>query len=152
MKRQHIIQKLEKVLRGRRDALRRSISGELEHENPVDEHGVGDEIDAALDTDFREMCSGLAAAESRELASIEHALRRMKEGTYGTCERCHRKIPVARLQALPYATTCVKCQVLRERRFPDDDQQTDDRFQNWSKSQRRGDYDNDPAADNLNLK
>jgi DnaK suppressor protein len=34
----------------------------------------------------------------------------MKQGTYGVCEGCQCKIPVARLNALPYSTTCIKCQ------------------------------------------
>ena len=29
---------------------------------------------------------------------------------YGVCEGCQTKIPVARLNALPYSTLCVKCQ------------------------------------------
>ena len=33
----------------------------------------------------------------------------MKQGTYGLCEHCQCKIPVARLNALPYSTTCIDC-------------------------------------------
>ena len=52
----------------------------------------------------------LAEVESRELGSIENALERMREGTYGQCEFCGGKIPLARLDALPYATMCIGCQ------------------------------------------
>ena len=52
----------------------------------------------------------VAEVESRELASIERALVRVKNGTYGECEGCGQKIPVARLSALPYATSCIECQ------------------------------------------
>ena len=48
--------------------------------------------------------------ESRELANIERALEQMREGNYGVCELCSSSIPLARLQALPYATTCINCQ------------------------------------------
>jgi DnaK suppressor protein len=41
---------------------------------------------------------------------VENALRRLALGTFGVCEMCDEAIPVARLQALPYATRCVKCQ------------------------------------------
>jgi DksA/TraR C4-type zinc finger protein len=34
----------------------------------------------------------------------------MKNGTYGDCEICGAQIPIARLNALPYATTCIDCQ------------------------------------------
>ena len=34
----------------------------------------------------------------------------MKAGEYGVCEVCSKKIPMARLDALPYATMCIECQ------------------------------------------
>lgn len=34
----------------------------------------------------------------------------LEDGTYGDCENCSAKIPVSRLQALPYTVLCVKCQ------------------------------------------
>ncbi len=53
--------------------------------------------------------------ESRELARIEYALERMREGQFGICERCGAGIPMARLNALPYATYCITCQREAER-------------------------------------
>lgn len=43
------------------------------------------------------------------LRKVEHALDRIEAGTYGDCESCGQSIPVARLEALPYATLCVEC-------------------------------------------
>ncbi len=43
------------------------------------------------------------------LEKVRHARLRVKEGSYGICEVCGGEIPVARLGALPYATTCVSC-------------------------------------------
>lgn len=43
------------------------------------------------------------------LRKVEHALKRIEAGTYGLCESCSEPIPVARLDALPYATFCVNC-------------------------------------------
>ena len=62
-----------------------------------------------------EISSQLAEVESRELASIENALERMKDGKYGQCEVCGGRIPMARLNALPYATVCIDCQRELER-------------------------------------
>jgi DnaK suppressor protein len=67
-------------------------------------------VDAALDSAQDEITSQLAEVESRELASIESALQRMRDGTYGKCEACGAAIPLARLQALPYAVLCIQCQ------------------------------------------
>src|SRR6185312_2165289 len=47
-------------------------------------------------------------AELRE--DVEHALLRLDEGGYGTCEDCLRPIPAERLRARPEAVRCVACQ------------------------------------------
>jgi RNA polymerase-binding transcription factor DksA len=47
------------------------------------------------------------------LADTADALRRMAEGTYGTCKRCAGSIPLERLQILPHARFCVRCQRTR---------------------------------------
>ena len=47
-------------------------------------------------------------AELRE--DVEHALLRLEEGGYGTCEDCLRPIPAERLRARPEAVRCVGCQ------------------------------------------
>lgn len=41
--------------------------------------------------------------------AIADAWRRLDEGTFGVCDNCGEPIPKARLEAVPYATTCVKC-------------------------------------------
>lgn len=43
------------------------------------------------------------------LRKVEHALAQIESGMYGKCESCGNDIPVARLDALPYATLCVDC-------------------------------------------
>ena len=43
------------------------------------------------------------------LEKVRHARTRVADGSYGVCEVCGQDIPVARLDALPYATTCVSC-------------------------------------------
>jgi len=52
----------------------------------------------------------LAEVESRELAQIDNAIDRIRQGSYGTCEVSGKPIPLARLQALPYATMCIEAQ------------------------------------------
>jgi DnaK suppressor protein len=70
----------------------------------------GDEVDVAIDSAQTEISSHLAETESRELAAVEAALERIREGNYGRCEGCGGKIPKARIEALPYATLCINCQ------------------------------------------
>lgn len=42
------------------------------------------------------------------LKKVRHAIGRMDRGVYGTCEVTGDPIPLARLEALPYATTVVE--------------------------------------------
>ena len=43
------------------------------------------------------------------LAEVEHALRKLDEGTYGLCDSCGQPIAPDRLEALPQASLCVNC-------------------------------------------
>lgn len=54
-------------------------------------------------------------SEEELLRKIEYALRMVKDGTFGSCEECEETINPDRLEALPWATMCVKCQERFER-------------------------------------
>jgi RNA polymerase-binding transcription factor DksA len=45
-----------------------------------------------------------------------HALERIADKTYGTCESCGNPIGKLRLQAFPRATLCMSCKQKQERR------------------------------------
>jgi len=44
-----------------------------------------------------------------QLASVEHALQKFEDGTYGLCDNCGEPIAPERLEALPQATLCLDC-------------------------------------------
>lgn len=116
MARQDALLRLHKGLISRRTELRKRLGLELEELAHVKHSSAsGDVADAAFDASGEEMSSALAELESKELAQIERALRRLKAGSYGKCEVCSIKIPVARLNALPFSTLCVECQRETER-------------------------------------
>jgi DnaK suppressor protein len=106
----------EQRLMARRDALRRSLTGDMRSLHARHEGAVGDEIDAAIATEQAELNSQMASFESRELAQITQALEKLRHGRYGRCETCDKPIPPARLKALPYATECIACARRDERR------------------------------------
>ncbi len=110
MARKDAVAKMREVLIKRRDALRKALAGDLGGLRKLREQSAGDVVDAALDSAHDEITSQLAEVESRELAQIEAALERMRDGTFGNCEACGGAIPLARLQALPYAVLCIQCQ------------------------------------------
>jgi len=45
----------------------------------------------------------------QRLDDIEHALDRMQQGTFGRCNKCGKAIGQARLEALPFTSTCIAC-------------------------------------------
>jgi RNA polymerase-binding protein DksA len=48
----------------------------------------------------------------QEMAKVEHALDKIKKGTYGLCDNCGQPINPERLEALPQATLCMNCKAL----------------------------------------
>src|SRR6516162_5641280 len=109
MARRDALLRLHKTLLARRAALRKALAGELADLRKF-KSDSGDSADVAFDTGSDEIATQLAELEARELSQIERALARIKQGIYGVCEVCQGKIPVARLNALPYSTTCIECQ------------------------------------------
>ena len=57
----------------------------------------------------QEFTLSLLGSEKDALDQIEAAIERIDDGSYGLCETCERKIPKARLEAIPYAAQCVRC-------------------------------------------
>ncbi len=79
--------------------------------------GAGDDqADAGAKTYEREQEISLANNAREMLDQNEHALERLDNGTYGTCESCGNPIGKLRLQAAPRATLCMPCKTKEERR------------------------------------
>ncbi len=81
--------------------------------DPMDD-GVKDSVDMSLLDVSRETALRLGERESAMVAAIDQALMRIDEGTYGTCARCGKEIPLARLEAVPTARYDAECQTLIE--------------------------------------
>ena len=72
--------------------------------------------DTATETLDREIDSTLEENSENVLAAIDAALERIQEGTFGKCVNCGKDIAEERLAALPWATLCIDCRRLEERR------------------------------------
>ncbi len=57
----------------------------------------------------RQQAAALLASARTRLAELDLAIRRIEGGDYGRCEVCGRPIPDERLEAVPTASTCVRC-------------------------------------------
>ena len=71
--------------------------------------------DQGSDEAMRDAAFGRGEATGKALEEIEEALQRLEGGEYGHCESCGVEIPDARLEALPHARFCIKCQEELER-------------------------------------
>ena len=72
--------------------------------------------DIGSDNFEQEFTLTLMQSEEETLEAIEAALERIEDGSYGLCEECNVRIPKTRLNAIPYATLCVRCAEQLERR------------------------------------
>ena len=71
------------------------------------------QADLGTETFEREKDFSLLEQLEAELNDLDHALRKLDEGTYGKCEACGKDIPGERLEALPGARLCVEDQARR---------------------------------------
>jgi RNA polymerase-binding transcription factor DksA len=77
----------------------------------LDQH----QADIGTETFDREKDISVLEQVEAELADIEHALKRLDDGSYGTCEACGKPISDERLEALPAARFCLDDQAGAER-------------------------------------
>ena len=73
--------------------------------------------DAGSDAYDRDFALSVLAKEQDALYEIEEALVRIRKGFYGICELSNRKIPQARLEAIPFARLTVECQAQWEKEY-----------------------------------
>ena len=104
------------ILKKKRDIL--SIrSMEVINDNPAktssNPYYMEDEVS---DTIEREIAYNLAHREKTSLQNLNKALERIDNGTYGACQTCGEDINKPRLEAIPHATQCIKCQSKEEKR------------------------------------
>ena len=70
--------------------------------------------DMASDDYEREFSLGRATDEQKILFLIDEAMKRVEDGTYGSCLQCGKPISSSRLKALPYSELCIECQKSNE--------------------------------------
>jgi RNA polymerase-binding protein DksA len=76
-----------------------------------EESGEGDTVNIERERDLL-----LSASARQVVEEIDEALVRIKKGNYGVCRYAGRKIPLERLEAIPWANVCVDCKARAERR------------------------------------
>ncbi len=81
-------------------------------ESPYDQH-MAETAGVTLD---REIDLSLEENTMASIAQIDRALAKLANGSYGTCDRCAKAIGDERLDAAPFATLCIECKRIEERK------------------------------------
>ena len=97
--------RVEHALATLRDEHRGSLDDEVEEIGASDNHHA----ETATATLGREIDYTLGENSGQVLAAIDAALKRIDEGTYGTCVSCAEQIRYERLEATPWASLCIDC-------------------------------------------
>ena len=100
----------KKQLQMKKQELIETVTQDQSDGRVFDETGTQDLADKATNSYTKEFLFGLSDAERILLHSVDDALTRVREGTYGTCVTCGGPIQAKRLEAIPWACHCLGCQ------------------------------------------
>jgi RNA polymerase-binding protein DksA len=117
MKEQDFIAKMEKSLSDmKREIISNLVASNDDFREILEAMDPKDQVDIASDDIDRKMIEAMGSQELRRLGMIDSALTRIKQGKYGLCMKCGKKIPQERLDAIPYALVCIECKTAEEKR------------------------------------
>ena len=100
--RQRLMMEYEKLIKSVNR--NRAAAEEIKMENTEDEG------DLATISHNKELLANLHESDSARLRFIRDAIKALGRGQYGECIRCGKDINEKRLDAVPWATTCIRCQ------------------------------------------
>lgn len=109
------LREIRRLLEDERTRLQQALRAQTDSGEILDTGAVGDVIDAATNASSQYLAFGLSATEAKNLKEVEEALARLAAGEYGLCRRCLQEIEKERLEAIPWAPTCIACRREEER-------------------------------------
>lgn len=99
----------------RREGLVGQVQAAELYSRERDAEATQDPADMAANAYTKELLVSMSDNDRQLLNSIDEALERIEEGDYGKCARCGEALPEKRLEAVPWARHCIRCQDLQER-------------------------------------
>lgn len=109
------LKKFKTLLTEKRDEIVKKAKQTLEEDMSLDANDLPDEMDLASSEYLQSFTFRLRGREKVFLDKIEKALRKIEDGSFGTCEECSEEISVKRLEARPETTLCIRCKEDQER-------------------------------------
>ena len=99
----------------RREGLFRQVTEAEMSSRERDLEATQDPADMAANAYTKELLISMSANDRGLLALIDEALHRIETGGFGDCVNCGEPVLEKRLEAVPWARFCLKCQDLQER-------------------------------------
>ena len=87
----------------------------------IDDSETPDPVDLAVRNYSKNVMLAVSENESRQLALIDEAIRRVDDKEYGECQNCGKEVNPKRLNAIPWARYCLECQELVEQGLLDEE-------------------------------
>ena len=109
------LNQLRNRLKDRRHHLLKEVKLRLREFRDSGGYRLTDTADIASSLIEEEIVMSIAQGEAKEIEEIDNALKKIKKGKYGVCEKCGRKINKQRLTAIPFVSLCLKCKEEEER-------------------------------------
>lgn len=110
-------------LLGRRESLFSLVNEAEMSSRERDLEATQDPADMAANAYTKELLISMSANDRKLLTLIDEALERVEKGEYGECINCGEPVSDKRLDAVPWARYCLKCQDLQERGLLNEDEE-----------------------------
>lgn len=103
--------KLEEIRVGLIGDVEQNLKSSKESDNQT----APDISDEAARNYHSQLMQNLGDQEWETFKLVDEALEKIEKGNYGVCQQCDKTIPEARLNVVPFAQYCVKCQSVIEK-------------------------------------
>ena len=110
------LKKFKKILEAKQDELLLV----LRNREAITIEKSADALDEVQHATERELAIRNLHRESDLLRLVKLALRRIEDGSYGICMHCEEDINPKRVQAVPWAPYCIRCQEAADRNQGDE--------------------------------
>lgn len=120
------LNKFKKILENKQDELERVVR----NRDAITIEKSADALDEVQHAAERELAIRNLDRESNLLRNVRSALRRIEDGSFGTCLHCEEEISPKRLAAVPWAPFCIQCQEQADRNHEEGNEMLEDMLVN----------------------
>jgi DnaK suppressor protein len=109
------LKRFREVLLAKKKEILRNAQKTLNQDMALDADDLPDEMDLASSEYLQSFTFRLRGREKVFLEKIDHALEKIRNGSFGVCEECDDPISIKRLEARLETTLCIRCKEDQER-------------------------------------